>query len=69
MSVLRGNRQYKTAVDIVIPAGTRVVYVRSMRQEVNEMAIAMVTLPDFRSFDWLMGFEDAMAAGLIQEAT
>jgi hypothetical protein len=69
MSVLRGNRQYKTAVDIIIPAGTRVVYVRHMRQEVNEMAVAMVTLADYRSFDWLMGFEDALTAGLITEAT
>jgi len=67
MSLLRGNRAYRTAKDIVIPAGTRVVYVRQMRHEVTEMAIAMVTLGDFRSFDWLMSFDDAIVAGLIEE--
>jgi hypothetical protein len=67
VSVLRGNKQYKTVNDIVIPAGTRVVYVRHMHHEVEETALALVTLP-VGSYEWMMNFDDALSGGLIMEA-
>ena len=67
MSLQRSRKKYKTSRDIVIPRGTTVVYVRQMKHEVMETAVALVTLDPLHSYEWMMSFDDALTSGLIEE--
>jgi hypothetical protein len=61
------DKKFQTAKDIVIPKGTRVVYVSKMRQEVSNMASVMMSVGAHKHYDWLMHFDDALGSGLIEE--
>ena len=61
------NKSYHTTRDITIPAGTKVVFITSMRQHVVDVAMAVVAVGKDMHFDWLMYADDALKEGLIEE--
>ena len=61
------SKKYQFAKDVVIPRGTHVMYVKHMRQDVVAAATALVGIGKDMHFDWLMYFDDALEAGLIEE--
>ena len=58
---------YRTTRDIVIPAGTPIMYIRSMKHHVTHQASALVNIAPNMSFDWMMYFDDAFTIGLVEE--
>lgn len=58
---------YRTTKDIIIPKGTHVMAVTSMRQHVVHAAMAVIAVGKDAHFDWLMYVEDALREGLIEE--
>lgn len=60
-------RKYRTTRDIVVPKGSRVVYVGRMRKDMFRLATAMVRVDEDKLYEWLMQFDDALASGLIEE--
>jgi hypothetical protein len=61
------KKKFQTAKDIVIPKGTRVVYIGKMRQEITNVASVLMGVGKHAHFDWMMHFDDALEAGLIEE--
>jgi hypothetical protein len=58
---------YRTTRDIVIPKGTKIVVVTSMKQHIVHAAMAVIAVGKHAHFDWLMYVEDALKEGLIEE--
>lgn len=65
--IQKATRQFQTAKPIIIPKGTKVVFVNKMHQSVVNMAQAVVGVGKDAHFDWLMYFDDALETGLIEE--
>ena len=63
------GKKYRTAKEIVIPKGHRVVFAGRMRQDLLEMVAAVVPVGPDMHFDWLMARTDALEAGLIEEVS
>ena len=61
------TRKFRTTKDILIPAGTNVVYVARMKQDVVRMAQAIVKAGPHQHYEWLMHFDDAVSRKLIEE--
>ena len=59
--------KYRTTKDIIVPRGTRVIFIRHIKQEAYRLAQALVGHgPDMQS-EWTMSFDDALKAGLIEK--
>ena len=61
--------KYRTTKDILIPAGTNVVFVSRMRQDVYRAAMAMVKAGPDMHYEWLMNFDEAIKLGFIELVT
>ncbi|MET0651054.1 MAG: hypothetical protein ABWY63_00955 [Hyphomicrobiaceae bacterium] len=61
------KRRFRTVKDILIPAGTRVVYIARMKQEVLRTAQVIVSAGPDKHYEWLMHWDDALENGLIEE--
>lgn len=61
------HRRFRTTKDIVVPKGSPVVYIGRMKQDVERMVQVIVKAGPHKHFDWLMHFDDALEAGLIEE--
>ena len=61
------NSKYRTTKDIIIPKGSNVIFVSRMKQEATRKAQALVNLGGGRIYDWMMDFDAALEAGLIEE--
>jgi 5-formaminoimidazole-4-carboxamide-1-beta-D-ribofuranosyl 5'-monophosphate synthetase len=62
------RKKYRTTKAIVIPKGHAVVYVGHMKHDIREAVLAVVRAGPDSHFDWFMGRDDALEAGLIEEA-
>ena len=61
-------KKYRTAKDIVIPKGHRVIFVGRMKHDILEAVHAVISAGPDKHFDWFMGRDDALEAGLIEES-
>lgn len=61
------SRKYRTTRDIVVPKGSRVVYVGRMKKDMSRLATALVRWDHDKVYEWIMHFDDALEAGLIEE--
>lgn len=59
--------KFRTTRDILIPKGSPVVFVARMNKVVERTATAFVKAGPDMHYEWLMYFDDALAAGLIEE--
>ena len=66
-SIRTRPNNYRTTKDIIVPAGTKVIVVTSMKQHVVHAAMAVIAVGKDAHFDWMMYVEDALKAGLIEE--
>jgi hypothetical protein len=61
------HKKYRIAKDIVIPKGTKVLFVSKMNQAIVEAMTAVVGVGKDMHFDWIMYREDALESGLVEE--
>jgi hypothetical protein len=64
----KAEQKYRTTQDIIIPAGTIVARIPMLQKEVPNVATAVVSVGNHMHFDWIMWFDDAVKAGLIEKA-
>lgn len=65
MSAANINR-YRTTRNIIVPAGTTVVYVSRMKKDVERVASAIVSAGPDMHYEWQMHFDDALELGWIE---
>ena len=63
------SKKYRTAKAIVIPKGHSVIFVGRMKHDILEAVHAVVRAGPDMHFDFFMGRNDALEAGLIEEVS
>ena len=58
--------RYRTTKNILVPKGTRVIFISHIRQDAYRLAQALVNVNPDMQFEWTMNYDDAMTAGLIE---
>jgi hypothetical protein len=61
------SKKYRTTKTIVIPKGHSVIFVGRMKHDIREAVLAVVRVGPDKHYDWFMGRDDALEAGLIEE--
>ena len=59
--------KYRTTRDILVPKGTRVIFINHIRQENYRLAQALVSPGPDLQYEWTMNFDDALREGLIEK--
>lgn len=59
--------KYRTTKDILVPKGTRVIFIGHIRHEAYRLAQALVGHGPDMQYEWQMSFDDALKAGLIEK--
>ena len=66
MNAANTNR-YRTTRDILVPKGSRVIFIKHVKQEAYRLAQALVGHGPDMQYEWTMSFDDALKAGLIEK--
>lgn len=65
--VMATSLKYRLTQDIVIPKGTRVIFIAHIRQEAYRQAQALISHSPYAQSEWQINFDEAIKAGLIEK--